>query len=111
LNTPTMVLEPLEKLILLMAVALAARAVLCGVGLALAASAGEVPAGAQSLVFLAIHWLFGLVGAAVLTWMAWQTLKIPNTQSATGILYVAVIATFLGELASLLVSQGAAYPL
>ena len=36
--------------------------------------------------------------------MSWQTLKIPNTQSATGILYVAVITTFLGELTSLLLS-------
>ena len=37
--------------------------------------------------------------------MTWQTLKIPNTQSATGILYVAVILTFLGELVSHLLSQ------
>jgi hypothetical protein len=36
--------------------------------------------------------------------MAWQTLKIPNTQSATGILYVAVIAVFLGELTAQLLS-------
>jgi hypothetical protein len=30
--------------------------------------------------------------------MAWQTAKIRSTQSATGILYVVVILTFLGEL-------------
>ena len=36
--------------------------------------------------------------------MSWQTLKIPNTQSATGILYVAVITTFLGELTAQLLS-------
>ena len=43
--------------------------------------------------------------------MAWKTLQIPNTQSATGILYVAVIATFIGELVSLLLSGSSAYPL
>jgi hypothetical protein len=42
------------------------------------------------------------VGTLALAVMTWQTLKIPNTQSATGILYVAVIATFLGELVALL---------
>jgi len=45
-----------------------------------------------------------------LAWMAWQTLKIPNTQSATGILYVAVITVFIGELTSLLLSGGTAFP-
>jgi hypothetical protein len=30
--------------------------------------------------------------------MAWQTARIRSTQSATGILYVAVIFCFLGEL-------------
>jgi hypothetical protein len=36
--------------------------------------------------------------------MAWKTLQIPNTQSATGILYVAVIGVFTGELLGLLLS-------
>jgi hypothetical protein len=62
-------------------------------------------------LLIALRWLAGIVGTAVLILMAWQTLKIPNTQSATGILYVAVITTFLGELTSLLLSAGTAYPL
>ena len=61
-------------------------------------------------LFLALRWLFGLVGRACWRFMAWQTLKIPNTQSATGILYVAVIGVFVGELASLLLSAEALYP-
>ena len=48
-------------------------------------------------------------GAAALA--AWHTLKLPNTQSATGILYVGVIGTFLGELMSLLLSSESTYPL
>ncbi len=43
--------------------------------------------------------------------MSWETLKIPNTQSATGILYVGVILTFLGEVAGLLISRETMYPL
>jgi hypothetical protein len=44
------------------------------------------------------------VGALAVVVMTWQTLKIPNTQSATGILYVGVIVTFLGELLALLLT-------
>jgi hypothetical protein len=43
--------------------------------------------------------------------MAWQTLKIPNTQSATGILYVGVIFVFLGELAALVLSGKLGHPI
>ena len=63
------------------------------------------------LMLLAVRWLFGFVLAGTATAMTWQTLKIPNTQAATGLLYVAVIATFLGELVSLMLTSGATYPL
>ena len=46
-----------------------------------------------------------------LCWMTARTLKIPNTQSATGILYVVVIMSFTGELTAQLLSAGRAYPL
>jgi hypothetical protein len=65
----------------------------------------------QWLLFVVLRWSFGLVGVAVLVWMAWQTLKIPNTQSATGILYVAVIGVFVGELTGLLLSAESMFPL
>ena len=65
----------------------------------------------QWWLFLLLRWSFGLVGVAVLAWMAWQTLKIPNTQSATGILYVAVIGTFVGETMALLLSAESLFPL
>jgi hypothetical protein len=59
---------------------------------------------------LALRWLAGLVAMACVIWMTWQTLKIPNTQSATGILYVGVIVSFLGELVALLLSQTSRFP-
>ena len=113
LNTPTMDLLPLRRLVLLIAAATLARAALCGTGLTLQlVMAGPPEAmGQLFLPLLALRWLAGLLGVLVLAWMAWQTLKIPNTQSATGILYVAVIGTFVGELAGQLLSVESAYPL
>jgi len=112
LNTPTMKLEPLRRLILMLAIAVLARMVVSGSGAWLeathSASSSELP---QSwAMFLALRWLSGLVGTLVLAGLTWQTLKIPNTQSATGILYAAVILTFIGELTSQLLSAETLYP-
>lgn len=54
----------------------------------------------------AMRWLAGLVGLPVLLWMSRKTLDIPNTQSATGILYVACVAAIVGELAAQLLAAG-----
>ncbi len=110
LNSPTMEMAPLRRLIVLMAAAVALRTVVSALGLW-----GEIAYtesfSTQWLAFISLRWTFGLLGVAVLTWMAWQTLKIPNTQSATGILYVAVIGTFVGETMSLLLSSESLFPL
>lgn len=110
LNSPTMAIAPLKKLVIVMGVVIAVRALACGVGAMLDWRATGNPETIR-LMLLAVRWLFGLVLSGVTTVMAWQTLKIPNTQAATGLLYVAVIATFLGELVSLMLTSGAAYPL
>jgi hypothetical protein len=41
--------------------------------------------------------------------MAWECARIRSTQAATGILYVVVIVTFLGELTSLLLLEKKGY--
>jgi hypothetical protein len=110
LNTPTMQLDPLKKLLLLMAAAVVARAVLAGVGLGLELAGADLPQGEQ-LVFVVLRWLAGLLGTFLVVVMSWQVLKIPNTQSATGILYVGVITTFLGELSAQLLAHDSIYPL
>jgi hypothetical protein len=109
LNTPTMELAPLRRLLALMALAVLARAIVCGLGLILQFDQSGLTS--TQWLFVVLRWLAGILGAGLLTAMAWQTLKIPNTQSATGILYVGLIATFLGELTSLLLSAGTSYPL
>ncbi|MEX1042199.1 MAG: hypothetical protein WDZ51_16325 [Pirellulaceae bacterium] len=106
LNNPGMKLAPLERLVGMMGLAIVARALLCGFGVAVVFS----EMGQTELVFVTLRWLWGLIGLFVLTFMTWQTVKIPNTQSATGILYVGMIGVFLGELSSQLLSQGLGLP-
>ena len=52
----------------------------------------------DDLLWLPVRWFVGFVLPLVLGWMAWQTARIRSTQSATGILYVVVLLSFLGEL-------------
>lgn len=110
LNTPTMELVPLRRLIIAMGVAVGLQAIVSALGLwGELTYANEITT--QWWLFLVLRWSFGILGVAILTWMAWQTLKIPNTQSATGILYVAVIGTFVGETMALLLSAESLFPL
>jgi hypothetical protein len=108
LNAPGMELRPLRKLLVAMAVAVVAQAVVCGVGLNLENSLQSLST--QDWLFLTLRWSFGLLGVIVLIWLTWQTLAIPNTQSATGILYVAVMGVFVGETMSLLLSAESLFP-
>ena len=111
LNIPTMNLVPLRRLVRLLLVAVMFRSLICGTGLMLRFSeTASFGADSTTLAFLVLRWLSGLVGLAILAWMTWETLKIPNTQSATGILYVGVIVTFLGDLTSQLLSANLPYP-
>jgi len=110
LNTPTMQLAPLQRLVLMMIAAVVLRACVSGGGAVLYV----LDAGSPSLnwwAFLALRWIAGLLSVAGLAVMAWQTLKIPNTQSATGILYAAVILVFIGELTAQLLSAGTLFVL
>jgi hypothetical protein len=109
LNSPTMEIAPLKKLLVLMMIALVAQSLMSGGSLGLESALVGLKSNQYPL--LALRWLAGIFGTAALTYMTWQTLRIPNTQSATGILYVAVLATFLGELTSLLLSAGTAFPI
>ena len=103
LNAPGMKLAPLRKLLIFMAAAIAFRAATSAWGLVWQLETFG-PLGFRDGLMIGLRWLAGIVGALVVVVMAWQTLKIPNTQSATGILYVGVLATFLGELTAQLLS-------
>ena len=80
--------------------ALAAWGVQLALSLATAASdpSSVKLTGGTATALLSLRWLAGLLGLPVLLVMSRKTLDIPNTQSATGILYVACLAAILGEL-------------
>jgi hypothetical protein len=97
LNAPGMRVDALRRMI---DVALAAWGLQLAVSLAGLAAAPEVARtlGTTATALASIRWLAGLVGLPVLLVLSRKTLDIPNTQSATGILYVACLAAILGEL-------------
>jgi hypothetical protein len=104
LNAPGMRVDALRRLIDAALVAWVARLIAAVAEAAPGlASLGE-RSDATSLALLSLRWLAGLVGLPVLLVMSRKTLDIPNTQSATGILYVACLAAILGELTAQLLA-------
>jgi hypothetical protein len=114
LNTPTMKLEPLKRLIALLVIAALLRTAvsMCGVWLVMAEQfsmhSARLPVWPG---FILLRWAAGLLSVLLIAWLTWQTLKIPNTQSATGLLYAGVVLAFIGELTSQLISARTTYPI
>lgn len=101
LIAPAMTIAPLMRLLAALAAAVLLRIGLAAVGLWLwTSSRGASSLETELLVWLPVRWMVGLLAPLVLGWMAWETARIRSTQSATGILYVVVIVSFLGELMS-----------
>jgi hypothetical protein len=108
LISPTMSIGPLKRLVNVMAWALLARLLLAGAGLWLARNgpfaAGTAPVLASQGLVLVARWGLGFGGTAGGTYMAWKTVQLKSTQSATGILYITMIFVLFGELTSLWIS-------
>lgn len=105
LTAPAMSIDPLRRFVRGMAWGLGARSVLAALALGLWMSGTVGPHGSATLspLFLAIRWGMGVVGPALATALAWKTVEIRSTQSATGILYIAMILVLFGELTAPLV--------
>lgn len=113
LNIPGLPSRHLERLTLLCMAALGARAVILGTNLAIHRSvwlplagllaggdfAGDTALDPFAAVLLLLQVLAGILVPFVFCLMAWRSAKIASTQSATGILYVALIVVMMGELA------------
>jgi len=114
LISPGLTIRPLVSMLAALAAALAIRAAVLTFGWFSATADGRW--GAATLLreyayFLVPRWLIGLGGPAVFGAMAYQAARIRSTQSATGILFVVVICSFLGELLGLLVARTLGVPL
>jgi hypothetical protein len=103
-----MTIDPLRRLVRCMGVALAARGVaaLPALWSWWAGSVSADSAGGVTPLFLAARWGIGLAAPAVACVLAWKTVQIRSTQSATGILYAATTLVLFGELTSLVLSRG-----
>jgi hypothetical protein len=109
LIAPAMSIEPLKRFVRCMAWGLGARAVLAALGWALwdAGLEGSHAVGHVSSFFLAIRWGMGFAGPALATYLTWKTVAIRSTQSATGILYIAMTLVLFGELTALILARDA----
>ncbi len=107
LTAPAMSITPLRRVVKLMAWALGSRAILAALALGLSYFGSAHPFSSQyaSTLFLAMRWGMGIAGTALATTLAWKTVKIRSTQSATGILYIAMTLVLFGELTSLVLSR------
>ena len=109
LNTPTMNLIPLRKLLWLCVIATVLRALLSGSGTALTLLQTDVTN--TWWIVVSLRWISGIIGSLGLIYMTFLTLRVPNTQSATGILYAATIVVFIGELTARVLADNVLYPL
>jgi len=114
LNIAGLRIRYLERLTLFATASIAARAVILAVALTLHRAAwlpmlGMLVDAGDSLsdasidpfaaILLTLQVAAGILVPFVFCLMAWRSAKISSTQSATGILYVALIVVMMGELA------------
>ena len=107
LTAPAMSIDPLRRFVRCMAWSLGARAALAALGLwfwreGWGVSSASTP---STALFLAIRWGMGVAGPALATYLAWRTVAIRSTQSATGILYIAMTLVLFGELSALILTR------
>jgi hypothetical protein len=104
LNYPKLSINPLKRYSAALLLAAFARAALFIAGLCVAWWL-EIPGAdpdrgffMENVLILSQRSLFGVVGPCLLAVLSWETVKIKSTQSATGILYAAMVLVAVGEL-------------
>jgi len=61
-------------------------------------------------LFVAVRLFLGVLAPLGLGWMTWKTVQIRSIQSATGILYAAIVFVLFGEVISLYLSLATGQP-
>jgi len=103
LTHTSMPIDPLRRLVRLLALAVGLHIVWSAAVLFFARDTVMHPPNDPMWLWLmlAVRLGVGLLGLAVLTYMVYDCVKRRSTQSATGILYIAMIFAFFGELSAL----------
>lgn len=107
LTAPTMSIAPLSRLNFYFGCATILRMLLSAIALAVA---WQQLHGTTAYVWLGLRWLAGILGPIAVFVMVSRILKYRNTQSATGVLFVGVILTFIGEMTAMLLYQEFRHP-
>lgn len=82
----------------------------CLVSLAALVAESSVLTESTYWIWLALRWLAGILGPMAACVMVQRILRYRNTQAATGVLFVAVILTFIGELTADLLQRALGVP-
>ena len=113
-----MPVDYLRTFIRLLGIVLVADLIALGLAIAMPAMLGSAGAAAavhelftSHLGLLAVRFVLGPIATIVLVWMCWQTLKIPQTMAATGLLYIAVMSVLVGEMLGRFILFRTAIPL
>jgi hypothetical protein len=108
LTAPAMSIAPLRRFVRFMAIGLGARVILATLALAwieIGPESGSIASVSIPPLFIGIRWGIGILGFGLATFLAWKTVLIRSTQSATGILYIAMTLLLFGELTSLILGR------
>ncbi len=105
LTATSMSLAPLWRAVTVAGCAVGVRTLMSVHAFALIGAAGFGNLWSELQVWVLLRILAGLAGPALLVILVRGALKYRNTQSATGILFAAVILTFIGEAAALLIAE------
>lgn len=108
LTAPTMSIAPLVRLTRILGVVVFLRFLTSAWVLSLSWS--EIN-GTTYQLWLSLRWGAGIMGPAIVVFMVSRILGYRNTQSATGVLFVGVILTFIGEMTAALLFNELQLPL
>ncbi len=110
LTAAKMTMAPLRRLNLALAGVLAARALTGVVAIFLQSHYPTELFWPRFGLLVGTRWLVGLLVPAIFVYMAHDCIKRRSTQSATGILYVAGVLIFIGELVALYLTRETGLP-
>ena len=114
---PKLPLAPLQRVLLLFGAAVSLKAILLVVVVAIhwqewsGAPGGLVRALVLGdALFVAVRAVLGVAAPLALVWMTWKTVEIRSIQSATGILYAAIVFVLFGDVISVYLSLATGQP-
>jgi hypothetical protein len=105
LTAPAMSISPLSVLIRGMFFGMALRGATTLAPFVMGQSTSGMNLDSFSALWLGMRVVMGYAGTFLATWLAWRTAAIRSTQSATGILYIALALLLFGELTAMLLGR------